>query len=698
MMEEAPRPCAKKPHKVRLCSFVAAWLTDVEFKFWLRADAESKHNAKCAWCKKVFSIGYGGVRDVRSHCTSSKHKAIAAARQASTGIVSFAKQTLPDPVVLAHKKRTFESELQMVNFIAQKNLALSLLDDLTHNVTDWFPDSKIAKSINCKRTKGSMLVKNVIGKCLKEELCKRLTYCHFSLLIDETTDISTSKKLAMVVIYFDEEAGRTKYQFYRLLDLTEATADAIFEKIKQSFLEDGIPLRNVMALGTDGASVMVGPRNSVLSRFKVEQPYIFHIHCTCHVAALCAADACKAIPKTIEQLCRDIHSHFAHSCKRLQLYHEFQEFVDADCLKILQLCSTRWLSMLDCVNRILNQYDALLSYFQSSDDSDRLVTVDRISIKLQDPITKCYFLFLQAVLPNFTQFNKIFQSNSPMLPDLYFKYCQLLKSLMGYFIRPDLLVSIHNDALIRFDHTNSANFKSTDGIFIGYQTKENLSTVDDLSAVHQFMVQVTTFYTRAVTAIKKRMPIGNRIIQLLALLKPLNRSTANSGDILELAKHFPQIVPPSEFDALHTEFIEYQVTDFSDPETHTYDSFWHMVGQSCSIDPDNLKVPKFPHLVKFAKNMLSLPHGTAEVERVFSSVKLMKTDHRNKLSTPMLEGLLSVKSGPGKITQHMIEKVDVTMYDHKVETLSKRKHKQLCVSSAAGKDKDDLVVVVEEEE
>lgn len=697
-MEEAPSN-SKKPQK-RLCSFVAAWLTDAQFKYWLRADPESKKNAKCLWCKKVFSIAYGGVRDVRSHCAGSKHKAIAAARQASTGIVSFAKQTpTTDPAVLAHKRRTFESELQMVNFIAQKNLPLRLLDDLTDNVSDWFPDSKIAKSISCKRTKGSMLVKNVIAKCLKEELCKRLAYSHFSLLIDETTDISTSKKLAMVVIYFDEEAGRTQYQFYRLLDLNEATAEAIFEKIKQSFLEDGIPLKHVIALGTDGASVMVGPRNSVLSRFKVEQPNIFHIHCTCHVAALCAADACKAIPKTVEQLCRDIHSHFAHSCKRLQLYHEFQEFVAADCLKILQLCSTRWLSMLDCVNRILNQYDALLSYFQSSDDIDRLVTVDRISIKLQDPITKCYFLFLQAVLPNFTQFNKIFQSNSPMLPDLYFKYCQLLKSLMGYFIRPDLLVSIENDALIQFDHTNGANFKSTDGIFIGYQTREHLSTVDDLSAVQQFMVQVKTFYTRAVTAIKKRMPVGNRIIQLLALLKPLNRSTVKSGDIIELAKFFPQIVPCSEFDALHTEFMEYQVTDFRDPETHTYDSFWHMVGQSYSIEPGpdtgSQKIPKFPHLVKFAKTLLSLPHGTAEVERVFSSVKLLKTDHRNKLSTPMLEGLLSVKSGPGKITQRMIEAVDVTMYDHKVDALN-RKNKPLCVSSAAGKKKD--VVVVEEEE
>lgn len=94
----------KKTHKVRLCSFVVAWLADVQFKFWLRAGAESKQNAKCAWCKKAFGIGHGGVRDVRRHCTSSKHKAIAAARQASAGIVSFAKQTLPDPAVLARKK------------------------------------------------------------------------------------------------------------------------------------------------------------------------------------------------------------------------------------------------------------------------------------------------------------------------------------------------------------------------------------------------------------------------------------------------------------------------------------------------------------------------------------------------------------------------------------------------------------------
>ena len=139
---------------------------------------------------------------------------------------------------------------------------------------------------------------------------------------------------------------------------------------------------------------MIGAKNSVLSRFRSVQPNIVHIRCTCHVAVLCATNACKTFPKFIEQLCRDIHSHFSHSCKRLQLYKEFQEFVEADTLRILQLCSTRWLSLLECINRIVNQYDALSSYFQSSDECDRLVTVDRISTQLKNPVVKCNFLFL----------------------------------------------------------------------------------------------------------------------------------------------------------------------------------------------------------------------------------------------------------------------------------------------------------------
>ena len=55
----------------------------------------------------------------------------------------------------------------------------------------------------------------------------------------------------------------------------------------------------------------------------------------------------------------------------------------------------------------------------------------------------------------------------------------------------------------------------------------------------------------------------------------------------------------------------------------------------------------------------------AEVEHVFSAVSLLKTNLRNKLSTLMLESLLTVRNGPGKITSAMVECVNVSMFDHK---------------------------------
>lgn len=53
----------------------------------------------------------------------------------------------------------------------------------------------------------------------------------------------------------------------------------------------------------------------------------------------------------------------------------------------------------------------------------------------------------------------------------------------------------------------------------------------------------------------------------------------------------------------------------------------------------------FPLLAEFAQNLLTLPHSSANVERLFSAINLMKTNIRNRLSTETLTGLLFTKSG-----------------------------------------------------
>ena len=55
----------------------------------------------------------------------------------------------------------------------------------------------------------------------------------------------------------------------------------------------------------------------------------------------------------------------------------------------------------------------------------------------------------------------------------------------------------------------------------------------------------------------------------------------------------------------------------------------------------------FPNLSQFMINLLVLPHSSAAVERIFSQVKLIKTDQRNRLNTNSINGLILTKENGG---------------------------------------------------
>ena len=55
--------------------------------------------------------------------------------------------------------------------------------------------------------------------------------------------------------------------------------------------------------------------------------------------------------------------------------------------------------------------------------------------------------------------------------------------------------------------------------------------------------------------------------------------------------------------------------------------------------------PAYPNLTKLIGAALSLPHFNAAVERIFSQLRLIKTDIRNCLSCPNLGSLLHTKHG-----------------------------------------------------
>ena len=182
---------------------------------------------------------------------------------------------------------------------------------------------------------------------------------------------------------------------------------------------------------------MLGKRNFVLTRLKVNQPSLVSFHCNCQVAAIIANHVCAVLPNYLEDLTVNIWYYFQKSPKRLRLFSQFQEFVDCKPHKLLKAAHTRRLSLEACVRRLLEQYDALLSYFRSTDEQS--AQVRRITTAFENPVSKLYLMFLSDALPVINIFNKIMQKQSPTALILHQEVNTFVKKLLLGFMLPELV-------------------------------------------------------------------------------------------------------------------------------------------------------------------------------------------------------------------------------------------------------------------
>lgn len=187
----------------------------------------------------------------------------------------------------------------------------------------------------------------------------------FSLIVDESTDRSTTKHLAIIVrtaVDFHVEDS-----FLCLIPVVDGTATALHTACTKYFEEKNIPYKeNMVGFAADGTNSMFGQHHSLSTLFAKDIPNLFLMKCICHSFHLCASYACKKLPRGFEDFARDVYNYIQNSPKRIGDYKEFQCFVNVKPYKLLLPAQTRWLSLLQVVKRLLEQLPALKLYFQSA--------------------------------------------------------------------------------------------------------------------------------------------------------------------------------------------------------------------------------------------------------------------------------------------------------------------------------------------
>ncbi|XP_050063107.1 uncharacterized protein LOC114121778 [Aphis gossypii] len=382
---------------------------------------------------------------------------------------------------------------------------------------------------------------------------------------------------------------------------------------------------------------MMGEHNSVASRLRDSCPGIFIMKCVCHSAHLCVSEACKYLPRSCEDLARNIYNFLKSSSKHQSELVQFQRFMDIEPHKILHPSQTRWLSLGAVVSRLLEQWEALKLYFTDAYLAQRLIATVQIYHNLNDPFMKLFYYFLDWILPMFNKFNSFFQTKEVVVNDLHEMIVELYTEILQCFLKKDY---VFRTPLNDINPKNGQYQLINSQLYLGINVlrhKEKAEIVNDPSRLKDFYEKCRQFLQSATVEIKKRYNMSDPVLSKLKMLKPINAISLSFRD--ETPSLMPRILPED-----NTQLMQ------------SIDSQWRrlpltLVGLKDYID---IKYPDFfwsavkhigdyGELADFALSVLSLPHANADCERVFSTVNCMKTKLRNKLNTDTINGALHTK-------------------------------------------------------
>ena len=93
-------------------------------------------------------------------------------------------------------------------------------------------EGSVWSKLRCHRTKCKYIIKCVVAKSFKEELKSELSGRKFSIMVDESTDVSTTKLMCIAVRYYSSSLQKIVDDFLGIIEVVYTTGAILWEKLK----------------------------------------------------------------------------------------------------------------------------------------------------------------------------------------------------------------------------------------------------------------------------------------------------------------------------------------------------------------------------------------------------------------------------------------------------------------------------------
>ena len=189
-----------------------------------------------------------------------------------------------------------------------------------------------------------------ISEEIKGELGEQIQKARFlSVMTDGATDVGVCE-VEDVYVCFLKDGGAVN-TFIGLKSCSDAKALGITEAVNSAMTDVCENWKEkAVALGSDGASVMVGDMGGVYALLKRDIPHLIKVHCIAHLLELAFSDTVKAVPQLEEakDMLQGIWKHYHYSPKAVRELKELAESMQVKAYKAVKADGTCWVQDIRC--------------------------------------------------------------------------------------------------------------------------------------------------------------------------------------------------------------------------------------------------------------------------------------------------------------------------------------------------------------
>lgn len=275
--------------------------------------------------------------------------------------------------------------------------------DCTSKVVKKLYDNKFS----CARTKTESIVTDVVAPYVMESVQCDLKSVPFVSVSTDASNHNATKMLPVLVQYFLADKG-LQVKLITMTSIPGETSDIITNSVTQAIAQFELKTK-VIGFSADNTNANFGGarRHGRVNVFTKLQTYtgrsnLLGLGCNAHMLHNTVQTAADCLPVDAEQIVCKIFYYFSMHTVRVTQLQEFCDFVDVQYRKLLGYSKTRWLALLPAVERILQLYEALKSYFMSIKQCPTVIRQF-----FENHLSEAWLLFVHCQA---TLFNKVITS------------------------------------------------------------------------------------------------------------------------------------------------------------------------------------------------------------------------------------------------------------------------------------------------